>query len=141
LGVRGPLADAFARLARHPIVLGVLGGEALRTMSGLAATYLPLSSMGEAADRIVALAYGITPLPDGSAAVRVEVDLADAPAAASLARQVTQVGRIAALEGEKAAWSELRGMVRGLVARVGGDGRRVEIDGVLTPEGLASLLR
>jgi hypothetical protein len=141
LGIRGPLGTAFSRLARHPIVVAVLGGEALRTLSGMAATYLPLSSMGEAADRIVTIAYGIEPRPDGSAAVRVEVEMTTAKAAEQLARQVRQVGRIVALDGEDAAWAGLRSMVRDLSARVGGDGRRVDVEGVLTPAGLRGIIQ
>jgi len=141
LGVTGPLAAAFSRLHAFPIVVAVGGGEALRAMSGMAATYLPLSSMGEAADRILALAYGILPLADGSASVRVEVDCVDEEAAQSLARQARLVGRIAGLEGEQAAWSELRGMLRDLRARVEGDGRRVVGEATLTPAGLRGILR
>jgi len=138
-GLRGPIAEAYSRLATYPVVVAVSGGEALRSLSGLAATYLPLSSMGEAADRIVALAYGIAPRPDGSATARLEVELTDAASAESLARQVRQVGRITALDGEQAAWGELRGMVHDLRAQI--VGRRVIVDGTLTPDGLAGLLR
>lgn len=140
-GVRGPLAEAFNRLAEFPIVAAVSGGDALRALSGMAATYLPLSSMGEAADRIAALAYGLSPRADGSAVVRLEVELGDAESAKSLARQVRLVGRIGALDGEQVAWQELRSMVRDLEARVVGDGRRVRVDATLTPAGLAGIFR
>jgi hypothetical protein len=140
-GVRGPLAEAFNRLAEFPVVAAVSGGEALRALSGMAATYLPLSSMGEAADRIAAMAYGLEPRGDGSAVIRLEVELTDAEAAKSLARQVRLVGRIGALEGEPVAWQELRAMVRDLAAQVVGSGRVVRVDATLTPEGLAGLLR
>jgi hypothetical protein len=106
----------------------------------MAATYLPLSSMGEAADRIAAMAYGLAPRIDGSAMIRLEVELGDAESAASLARQIRLVGRIAALDGEQVAWQEFRSMVRDLEARVLDDGRRVQVDAVLTPEGLAGIL-
>ncbi|MBN1771744.1 MAG: hypothetical protein JXB32_10810, partial [Deltaproteobacteria bacterium] len=140
-GVRGPLAESFSRLAEFPVVAAASGGEALRTLSGMAATYLPLSSMGEAADRIEALAYGLAPRADGSAVVRLEVELSDAEAAESLARQVRLVGRIGALDGERVAWQEFRAMVRDLAATVLDDGRRVRVDATLTPEGLAGVLR
>jgi len=141
LGVTGPLAAAFSRLRSFPIVVAVGGGESLRAMSGMAATYLPLSSMGEAADRILALAYGILPLADGSATVRLEVDCVDEQTASSLTRQVRLVGRIAALDGDPSAWAELRGMLRDLRAQVGGDGRRVVAEATLTPAGLRGMLR
>jgi len=140
-GIRGALAEAFRRMEEFPVVAAVAGGEALRALSGMAATYLPLSSMGEAADRIVALAYGLVPRADGSAAVRLEVELADAEAARALALQARQIGRIAALDGERVAWREFRSMVRDLDARVLDDGRRVRIEATLTPDGLAGVLR
>lgn len=140
-GIRGALAESFHRMEEFPVVAAVSGGEALRALSGMAATYLPLSSMGEAADRIVAMAYGLSPRADGSAAVRLEVELADAEAARALARQARQIGRITALDGERAAWREFRSMVRDLDARVLDDGRRVRVEATLTPEGLAGVLR
>jgi hypothetical protein len=141
IGLSGPIAAVYTRLASWPIVLAVGGGEALRNLSGMAATYLPLSSMGEAADRILALGYGVQPRADGTADIVVEVECLDAASASALARQVLQVGRIAALEGEDAAWSGLREMVRDLRARVVGGGRRVEAQGLLTVEGLQALAR
>lgn len=140
-GVRGPLAESFDRLAEFPVVVAVSGGEALRSLSGMAATYLPLSSMGEAADRIQAMAYGLAPRADGSAVVRLEVETADAEAAEALERQARLVGRIASIDGERVAWRELRSMVGGLQTRVLDDGRRVRVEATLTPEGLAGLLR
>ncbi|MBI5499097.1 MAG: hypothetical protein HY907_02570 [Deltaproteobacteria bacterium] len=140
-GLGGPVAAAYTRLAGWPIVLAVGGGESLRNLSGMAATYLPLSSMGEAADRIAALAYGIQPRADGTADILVEVDCVDDASAAALARQVRQVGRIAALDGEGAAWADLRDMVRELRAEVVGGGRRVEARAVLTAAGLRALVR
>jgi hypothetical protein len=139
-GVRGPLAVAYSRLANYPVVLAATGGESLRQLSGMAATYLPLSSMGEAADRIAALAYGLAPQADGTAAIRLEVELLDSAAAESLARQAREIGRITALDGEKVAWQELRGMVRDVVVRRVGS-RRVQVDASLSSEGFASLLR
>jgi hypothetical protein len=139
-GVRGPLAVAYSRLANYPVVLAATGGAALRQLSGMAATYLPLSSMGEAADQIAAMAYGLAPHPDGTAAVRLEVELLDSAAAESLARQAREIGRITALDGEKAAWQELRGMLRDVVVRRIG-ARRVQVDATLTAAGFASLLR
>ena len=140
-GLDGPMAAVYTRLASWPIVMVVGGGEALRNLSGMAATYLPLSSMGEAADRIAALGYGIQPRADGTADIVVEVECLDAASASALARQVLQVGRIAALAGEDAAWSGLREMVRELRARVVGGGRRVEARALLTVEGLRALAR
>jgi hypothetical protein len=122
-------------------VVAVGGGAALRSMSGMAATYLPLSSMGEAADRILALAYGILPLGDGAATVRLEVDCVDEDTAGALARQAGLVGRIAGLDGEGAAWAELRGMLRDLRTKVEGGGRRVVVEATLTPAGLRGILR
>jgi hypothetical protein len=86
------------------------------------------------------MAYGLAPHPDGTAAVRLEVELLDSAAAESLARQAREIGRITALDGEKVAWQELRGMLRDVVVRRIG-ARRVQVDATLTAAGFASLLR
>jgi len=140
-GIRGALAEAFRRMEEFPVAAAVAGGEALRALSGMAATYLPISSMGEAADRIAAMAYGLSPRTDGSAAVRLEVHLVDPEAARALARQVQQIGRIAALDGERVAWRDLRSTIRDLDTRVLDGGRTVRIEATLTPQGLAAVLR
>ncbi|MDI7269290.1 MAG: hypothetical protein QME96_14975 [Myxococcota bacterium] len=139
-GLRNPVAGMLTRLAGHPVAFAVEGGEALRSLSSLAVTYLPFPSMGTAADRILAVGCGLRPLPDGGAELRMEIDLVDAAAAAALARQIRNVGRIVSLPGDEAAWAPFRERVHSLAARVAGDGSTVEADAILTPEGLRGLL-